>query len=247
MGDRLPAIGKTGKGEMAGPAGAMTPSTFWKTAFAQKAERDMRWRDATAEESFWRHYAPNYDERSPLAQRADALITDLLPLLEPCDRVLEIGSGSGAFTRRIADHVGEISAVEPSTAMRKEFLRRWEEARSSAPPRLWPCSWEDAPALEADVVFGSNAFYRIEDIAAALLKMHRCAARCVVLVQSVGVPYAPPLHVQLDGRLLERERAHALADVLRELEICHRLRVYSVERVPGTWSEVALIDWRTDD
>ncbi len=231
---------------MGGPAGEMTPSTFWKMAFAQNAERDERWRDHAAEEAFWRHYAPNYDERSPLAQRADALIVDLRPLLGPSDRVLEIGAGSGSFTRRIADHVGEISAVEPSTAMRIEFLRRWEAARSGAPPRLWPCSWEDAPELKADVVFGCNAFYRMEDIAASLSKMHRFAARRVILVQSVGAPYAPPLHVQLNGRILERERAHALADVLQELEIHHRLRLYSVERAPGTWGEVALIHWRTD-
>ena len=227
-------------------ASEMTPSTFWKMAFAQKAERDVRWSDPTAEEAFWRHYGPNYDERNPLAQRADTLITDFLPMLQPSDRLLEIGSGSGAFTRRIADHVGEIAAVEPSMAMRVEFLRRWKEVRPVTPPRLWPCRWEEAPELEADVVFGCNAFYRMEEIASALLKMHRCAARCVVLVQSVGAPYAPPLQVQLNGRLLERERAHALTDVLQELEILHRLRLYSVERAPGTWSDVALIDWRTD-
>lgn len=125
---------------MGEPAREMTPSTFWKMAFAQNAERDERWRDHAAEEAFWRHYAPNYDERSPLAQRADALIVDLLPLLGPGDRVLEIGAGSGSFTRRIADHVGEISAVEPSTAMRIEFLRRWEAARSDAPPGSGPAA-----------------------------------------------------------------------------------------------------------
>ena len=230
---------------MGEPAREMTPSTFWKTAFAQKAERDRRWRDPAAEEAFWRHYSPNYDERSPLAQRADALIGDLLPLLQPDDRVLEIGSGSGSFTRRIADHVGEISAVEPSAAMRSAFVRRWEEERSGAPPRLWPCRWEEAPELAADVVFGCNAFYRMEDIAAALAKMHRCATRCVVLVQSVGAPYAPRLQVRVDGCRHERERAHALSDVLQELAIVHRLRLYPVERAAGTWSEVALIDWRT--
>lgn len=231
---------------MEASASGMTPSTFWKMAFAQKAERDVRWRDPAAEEAFWRHHGPNYDERSPLAQRADALITDVLPMLQPSDRLLEIGSGSGAFTRRIADHVGEIAVVEPSAAMRIEFLRRWKEVRPGTPPWLWPCRWEEAPELEADVIFGCNAFYRMEEIAGALLKMHRCAARCVVLAQSVGAPYAPPLQVQLNGRLLERERAHAITDVLQELEILHRLRLYSVERAPGTWSDVALIDWRTD-
>ena len=221
----------------------MTPSAFWKLAFAQAAEGKVRWRDHAAEEAFWRDYAPGYDERSPLAQRADAPVADLLALLRPDDRLLEIGPGSGAFTRRIAGHVAEIAGVEPSTAMRAELLRRWEP-RFGSPPRLWPCRWEEAPELESDVVLGCNAFYRMEDIAASLSKMQRCAARCVVLVQSVGAPHAPPLHVRLDGRLLERERAHALSDVLDELGIVHRLRLYSVERAPGTWADVALIDWQ---
>lgn len=225
------------------PTGGMTPSAFWRLAFAQAAERDNRWRDHTAEEAFWRDYAPGYDEQSPLAQRADALVPDLLALLRSSDRLLEIGPGTGAFTRRIAGYVGEIAGVEPSMAMRAELLRRWE-ARLGKPPRLWPCRWEDAPDLGAGVVFGCNAFYRMDDIATSLLKMQRCAARCVVLVQSVGAPYAPPLYLRLNGCLLERERAHALSDVLDELGIVHRLRLYSVERVPGTWGDVALIDWQ---
>ena len=230
---------------MGEPAGGMTPSTFWRLAFVQAAEGEIRWRDHTAEEVFWREYAPGYDERSPLAQRADALVTGLLALLQPSDRLLEIGPGTGAFTRRIAGYIGEIAGVEPSMAMRAELLRRWEP-RFGTPPRLWPCRWEDAPELESDVVFGCNAFYRMENIATSLLKMQRCAARCVVLAQSVGAPYAPPLHVRLNGRLLERERAHALSDVLDELGIVHRLQLYSVERAPGTWGDVALINWQTD-
>ena len=222
--------------------GGMTPSTFWRLALAQAAERDVRARDHTAEEDFWRGYAPGYDERSPLAQRADALVADLLALLQPSDRVLEIGPGSGAFTRRIAGHVGEIAGVEPSMAMRTELLRRWEP-RFGTPPQLWPYRWEDAPELASDVVFGCNAFYRMEDIATSLSKMQRCAVRCVVLAQSVGAPYAPPLRVRLNERILERERALALSNVLDELGIVHRVRLYSVERAPGTWGDVALISW----
>ena len=224
--------------------GAVKPSAFWRLAFAQAAERDNRWRDDTAEEAFWRDYAPGYDERSPLAQRADMLVTGLQALLRPADRLLEIGPGTGAFTQRIAGHVGEIAGVEPSMAMRAELLRGWQ-ARFGTPPRLWSCRWEDAPEWEADVVFGCNAFYRMEDIAASLLKMQRCAARCVVLVQSVGAPYAPPLHVRCEGCDRERERAHALSDVLEELGIVHRLRLYSVERALGVWGDVAMIDWKT--
>jgi len=220
----------------------MTPSVFWRLAFAQTAERDIRWRDDSAEEDFWRDYAPGYDERSPLAQRAGALVADLLALLRPSDRLLEIGPGTGAFTRQIAGHVGEIAAVEPSAAMRAELLRRWQ-ADHGEPPRLLPYRWEDAPDPTADVVFGCNAFYRIEDVAAFLSKMQRCATRRVVLVQTIGAPHAPPLRVEIEGRVLERERALALSDVLDEVGIVHRLRRYTVEREPGDRGEVALIDW----
>ena len=180
-----------------------------------------------------------------MAQRADALVNDLIALLRPADRLLEIGPGSGAFTRLIAGHVGEIVGVEPSTAMRAELRRRWKP-RFGTPPRLRSCRWEDAPELARDVIFGCNAFYRMEDIATSLLKMQRCAVRCVVLAQSVGAPYAQPLRVRINGRVLERERAHALSDALNELEIVHRLRLYSVERAPGARGDVAMIDWRTD-
>ena len=121
---------------MGEPVGGMTPSTFWRLAFAQAAEGEIRWRDHTAEEVFWREYAPGYDERSPLAQRADALVTGLLALLQPSDRLLEIGPGSGAFTRRIAGYVGEIAGVEPSMAMRAELLRRWEPRFGDTAPAL---------------------------------------------------------------------------------------------------------------
>ncbi|MDA8018944.1 MAG: class I SAM-dependent methyltransferase [Thermoanaerobaculia bacterium] len=220
----------------------MTPSMFWRLAFAQAAERDLRVRDHAAEEGFWRDHAPGYDERNPLALQANALVADLVALLRPSDRVLEIGPGSGAFTRRIAAHVIEIAGVEPSLAMRTELLRRWEP-RFGIPPQLWAGRWEDAPELASDVVFGCNAFYRMEDIAASLSKMHRCAGRCVALVQSVGAPYAPPLRVRLNERNVERERAHALSDVLDELGIAHSVRLYSVERAPHTWGDVALISW----
>ena len=209
-------------------------SSFWQAAFEQTAAQDSRWCDSAAEEAFWQAYAPAYDERSPLAQHADVLVADVRALLCPDDRLLEIGPGTGAFTKRLAGYVDELVGVEPSPSMRAALWQGWDSDAAKR-PSLWPYRWEETPVCSVDVIFGCNAFYRMQDIAAALTKMHRCATRHVVLAQSIGEPYAAPLRVQYDGHECHRERAYALCDVLDEMGIAYRLRRYRLERTPGAW------------
>ena len=223
----------------------MKPSTFWSLAFSQAAERDERIRNSSAEEDFWKNFAPEYDQRSPLAQQADEMVGDLVGLLQPSDHLVEIGPGTGAFTRRLAGHVEAITGIEPSLAMQTELFRHWE-THHGPQPRMLSSRWEEISDLACEVVFGSNAFYRMEDMASSIVKMHRFAARRVILIQSVGAPYAPPLQVRQNGRHWERDRADALSDVLDELGLAHDMQDYSVERAPGTWGKVALITWETD-
>lgn len=222
----------------------VSPEVFWTLAFEQSARTNPRQADDAAEEAFWRGYAPDYDTRSPLARHAGALIGDAVLLLRASDRLLEIGPGSGAFTRRLAGHVGAITGVEPSAAMRATFLRQWTNA-SGPVPLLIAGKWEDSVAPTADVVFAANALYRVRDIGAALRKMIRHAARHVVLVQTVGRPHAGPLVLTAGGVDLERERAHALCDVLDAMGIAYRCRVYAVDRGDAAPCDVALIDWQT--
>ncbi|MDH4982132.1 methyltransferase domain-containing protein [Hyphomicrobium sp. D-2] len=221
----------------------MSPTAFWALAFEQSTHVNPRQGDDREEEAFWQEYAPQYDERSPLARLATDVIADARALLRSNDSLLEIGPGSGAFTRRLAGCVTSIIGVEPSAAMRAEFVRRWPDDDAHPPPQLIAAKWEDCAAPTADIVFSANALYRVTDIATALLKMTGCARRRVILVQTVGRPHANPLVVQAQGNTYERERADALCDVLGELEIKFRDRRYLVDRGDRTACEVALIDW----
>lgn len=212
---------------------------FWREAYLQARAHSARHMDDGAEEAFWQSFAPGYDERSPLAECAGDLVSDLRGLIGSGWHLLEIGAGTGAFARRLAHVVDRITVVEPSASMRAEFERAWDRP---VPIQMITSKWEDTPPTKADMVFGANAFYRIDDMAAALLKMNACARHEVALVQSVGRPHANPLAVTRDGVTEERERADVLCEILRELGISHRRRDYTVMRPDGP-SRVALMDW----
>lgn len=217
----------------------MSASEFWCAALQQSGELLSRQTDDEAEEAFWQDYAPGYDQKSPLAACATELIDDLCAMICADWHMVEIGAGTGAFTRRLAPYVSRITVVEPSAAMHTEFQRRWDGPDIVGSIN---CKWEDAPKLGADFVFAANALYRTKDIAASLLKMDQTALHRVALVQTVGRPHANPLTVAVDGQTHERERADALCDVLDEIGINHRRRDYPIERPDGP-SKVALIDW----
>ncbi len=218
------------------------PIAFWAAARDFALKRDRRWRDAASDESFWRDAAPNYDDKSPLAEHAAPLVADLRALLPRGGSLLDIGAGTGAFTRRLAEGLSAITCVEPSAAMRAAFVAAWDR---SDPVRMLACDWRDAPNdLSADLVLCSNALYREARIAVALEKMAKAAQGHVALVQSVGRPHAAPLSLEYGGRLWERERADCLGDVLHSLGIDHRRRDYRVPRPDGD-SRVALLTWRT--
>lgn len=222
----------------------ITPEAFWTMAYEQSTRTNPRQADDVAEEAFWKDYAPDYDTRSPLASLAGVLIANAVALLRPGDHLLEIGPGSGAFTRRLAAHVDTITGVEPSAAMRETFVRLWPET-SRPLPTLIAGKWETSDVPQADVVFASNALYRVRDISEALRKMIRHADRHVIIVQTVGRPHAGPLALTHDGVELERERADALCDVLAAMGVVFRHRVYAIDRGDAKPCDVALIDWQT--
>lgn len=218
----------------------MGAAAFWRAAWEASVADNPRWEDAEADEAFWSDYAPNYDERSPLAACATDLIADLRSLVPADGTLLEIGSGTGAFTRLLAPSLSAITCVEPSPAMRQAFDAAWDH-----PMRVEsiPTDWLAAPdGLRADVVLCANALYRTVDIAAALTKMTHAARKSVALVQSVGRPYTSPLKIVENGYAWERERADALCDVLQALGSNYERRDYQVRRPDGE-SHVTLLTW----
>ena len=216
------------------------PVTFWQAAYAEAVVQNPRWHDAAADEAFWVDYAPDYDSRSPLAACADDLIADLRTVLPHGSTLLEVGSGTGAFTRRLAPGLSKITCVEPSAAMRTAFDAAWEvEMPVEVIPHDWLVADED---LKADVVLCANALYRTHDIAGALEKITHSAEAHVAVVQSVGRPNAAPLVLTEEGKVWEWERADAISGVLDALGLTHKRKDYQVTRPDGV-GRVALITW----
>lgn len=216
------------------------PVAFWQAAYVEAVDQNPRWRDAAADETFWAEYAPDYDTRSPLAASATDLIADLRALLPQGSSLLEVGSGTGAFTRRLARGLSQITCVEPSAAMRAAFGAAWPDQR---PVKVIPHDWLAAPdALTADIVLCANALYRTHDIVGALDKMTRAARANVAIVQSVGRPHAGPLVLTEGGRIWEWDRADAISGVLDALGYAHMRKDYRVKRPDGA-GRVALLTW----
>lgn len=221
---------------------ALTPSEYWIQAWEQAAAEDARVGLDAEEEKFWILNAPAYDERNPLAPYTQALMNTVYGMLSPEDHLLEIGPGTGGFTQLLAPYVHEITLIEPSQAMYKELCGSWPVGDRPLPEAIIT-KWEEAPELKADIVFGANAFYRIRDMKASLLRMNETARRHVFLIQSVGRPFAGPLRVKENGQVTERERSEVLSGLLHELNIVHTYVTFPTRRKNGMIHDVALIYW----
>ncbi|WP_010275553.1 class I SAM-dependent methyltransferase [Paenibacillus senegalensis] len=220
----------------------LRPSELWILAWEQSRDNNPRTTDDAVEEQFWRERAAGFDEQHPLAPLVDELMSSVCASLQRDDHLLEIGSGTGGFTRLLAPHVGALTVVEPSASMAEVFRKNWERTGFRSPVVIQE-KWENTPEIQADVLFGANAFYRIRDMKKALLQMNAAAKRHVFLLQSVGKPNTKQVQVSVRGKHYEWERAVLMSGILFELGILHQYRSFQVKRLNGTIHEVALIDW----
>ncbi|MEI7026575.1 class I SAM-dependent methyltransferase [Paenibacillus sp. y28] len=221
---------------------ALTASEFWIQAWEQAGVRDARTGSDAEEENYWQENASFYDERNPLAPYTGELMQQMISKLDPADRLLEMGPGTGGFTVLLAPHVKTITLVEPSAAMFQEFRHNWSATGYPLPAHIHS-KWETAEPPQADVLFSANAVYRIRDMKESLLKMNGAAKRHIFLVQSMERPFAGPLSVTTEGVTTERERAVVMSDILHELGIAHEFRTFPVTRKNGMTHPVALIHW----
>ena len=127
-------------------------------------------RPAASAADAWDRWAPSYDDTAGLFSRVaeDTILEALAP---SGMRVLDVGCGTGALSRRIARVAREVVGIDPSAAM-------IDRARRSAPgnARFEVRSLHDLPPGERfDAVLASHLLHHM-DIAGALVPLQRCLA-----------------------------------------------------------------------
>ena len=134
-----------------------------------------------------RDWAANEDRQVPTYEAALRRVS-----LEPGQRVLDIGCGSGVFLRLAADRGAEVFGLDASEALIEIARERVPEADLRT-GEMQALPYEDA---YFDLVAGFNAFFFAADMTASLREAGRVAKRGAAVVIQV---WGPPERCELEA------------------------------------------------
>ena len=173
-------------------------------------------------ETRWAAYAPSY--RFDPRRQPEPSLAAALEYVESDDVVVEIGGGAGRIGLPMALRARALVNVEPSPAMREQFVACAAEngiANARSISALWPAN------VDGDLIVSADVIYFVEEIAEFLRAMtERARRRAVLLTWSVP---PPNVNAELFRIALGAEEAPApgireLLPVLEELGIAPELR-----------------------
>ena len=126
----------------------------------------------------WGQVSPDY--RFDPFREPGAVLNTLKDYILTSDEVLEIGGGAGRTVLPIALHCNNVTSVEPSPGMCKEFrdLKKTSEIKNA---HVIQSTWEEAIFPVCDVVMTVDVTYFVAEIADLLKKMHSAARRRVII------------------------------------------------------------------
>ncbi|MBA3010116.1 MAG: class I SAM-dependent methyltransferase [Proteobacteria bacterium] len=161
----------------------MNPVQEWKklqnSSFLYKAVK------LDQEESYWKKYAVNYDIRRHQGKGIEEELQIVLNLLTEDMSVLEIGAGTGIFTKHIAKKVKRVTVVEPSPSMIRVMKDNLEQ-KGIKNVRIIQSNWEEAEVGLHDMVLAAGCLYVFYDIDTALAKMIKKAKKLFVLTHGIN-------------------------------------------------------------
>jgi SAM-dependent methyltransferase len=137
---------------------------------------------------FWQSLARNF--RAPADPAADPTPDALAALIGPEDDVIDVGSGGGRIAIPLSRRCRELTAVEPSPAMRA-VLEDEIAKHQIRNIRIVPARWEDAAVEPAALAFAAHVTYGIQVIEPFLRKLDAAARRRAALVTVTDPPQTP--------------------------------------------------------
>ncbi len=130
------------------------------------------------DERFWEQYADAY-MRNRTSGRHYEIVTKWLLKKTRGASLIEIGPGPGVFTRFLAAHCSQVTAIEPSPANAAWLMREMSGCPNLTVARK---KWEDAAVEPHDLVFSAGTLCMFPDIETAIAKMLHHARSQVLLV-----------------------------------------------------------------
>lgn len=136
MTDGTPATSK-GVPQAVPTSGVLDAEAAWR----ERLDDDRNdWADADADESFWADSVDTYEDRFV---EPPAGLDTISELVNKADSVLEIGPGTGRYTRRLASLASRVTAVEDAKPARSFLRERLEAEGHSDAVDIRPAAWED--------------------------------------------------------------------------------------------------------
>jgi SAM-dependent methyltransferase len=154
----------------------------------------------------------------------------LAPHLRPTDHVLDVGAGAGRYVPFLARHTAQVTAVEPSAAMREHLEQRIAEEHLEH-VEVVPHSWPLDTDVRADVVLAAHVVYSVREIGPFLQAMQAAARRLCVLFAMVRHVNAlvSPFWERIHG-----EPRHMLPAALETCNVLYQLgSAATLELVPA--------------
>ena len=164
----------------------LSPADQWTAAYYANSKCRNGWECATHWNSDDTAAAYLTHARDHLADYEEKIAALALP---PGAKILDIGSGPGAFAVPAAKRAAHVTAIEPAPGMRT-LLTRWYQTDHVTNITCIPKRWEDVTVPELDVPYDlvlASFSLGMPDIRAALLKMHAvCSGTVVCYWQAAG-------------------------------------------------------------
>jgi SAM-dependent methyltransferase len=161
----------------------------WRAQLLARADVRL---DAPADLAFWRQFAPHYDERTAPPGSYTQTLGLLTSLVQPEDRVLDVGAGTGRFALPLAPLVRHVTALDHSGAMLAVLCAKALTAGITNITTV-EAAWETAPVRPHDVVLAAWSLYRQVNLSATLFKLVAATGRLLVIAapDALDPPHRP--------------------------------------------------------